>query len=106
MGMRGPSPGQIKVKHLTFKIFDAFCNFLFQLKYFVTSDCKLLLTEKVSDLFHNCYCVGLKNKPKFYMWNMCRGDRSNAEIEKLSEKSMTIFNDSNPSINSDVKTIV
>ena len=50
--------------------------------YFVTSDCKLLLTEKVADLFHNCYCMGLKNKPKFYMWNMCRGDRSNAEVEK------------------------
>ena len=50
--------------------------------YFVTSDCKWLLTEKVTDLFQNCFCSGLKNKPKFYMWNMCRGDRPNADIEQ------------------------
>ena len=66
--------------------------------YFVTNDCQLLYTEKIADLFHNCYCHGLRNKPKFYMFNICRGDLPNLEIERMNEDYHKMCNDTNDSV--------
>ena len=63
--------------------------------YILASDCKPLLTDTIVTLFHNDRCEGLKNKPKFYLFNMCRGTYPNIELDKLSEQlpSMTdLFN--------------
>ena len=66
--------------------------------YLVTNDCQLLYTEKIADLFHNCYCHGLRNKPKFYMFNICRGDLPNLEIERMNEDYHKMCNDTNDSV--------
>ena len=59
----------------------------------VTRDNKFLSCEKIVDLYHNCWCSGLKNKPKFYLFNCCRGEQPNAEIQKLSLSSPIVFDD-------------
>ena len=61
--------------------------------FLVTKDNKLLSCEKVSDLYHNCFCFGLKNRPKFYLFNCCRGGTPNVEIGTLSVNSPIVFDD-------------
>ena len=50
--------------------------------YLVTSDCKPLLIETVVALYHNEFCIGLKDRPKCFLFNMCRGANPNIQIEK------------------------
>ena len=59
--------------------------------FFVTRDNKLLSCDKVSDLYHNCNCFGLKDRPKFFLFNCCRGGTRNAEIVKMGVKSPNVF---------------
>jgi hypothetical protein len=47
--------------------------------YLVTSDCKILDLQYVTERFHNFQCVGLKDKPKCFIFNMCRGTTANME---------------------------
>ena len=61
--------------------------------FLVTKDNKYLSCEKVVDIFHNCFCYGLKNRPKFYFFNCCRGGQPNAELQKLSISSPIVFDD-------------
>ena len=50
--------------------------------FLVTRDCKFLMVDYVMDHFHNFRCPGFKNKPKIYLFNMCRGRVPNINIEK------------------------
>ena len=52
--------------------------------FLVASDCKPLLIETIIGLYHNEYCVGLNDCPKFYLFNMCRGTYRNVQIESES----------------------
>ena len=61
--------------------------------FLLTKDNKYLSCEKIVDIFHNCFCFGLKNRPKFYLFNCCRGVQLNAEIQKLSISSPIVFDD-------------
>ena len=47
--------------------------------YLITSDIKMLDLSHVTDKFHNFNCIGLKNKPKCFLYNMCRGADANTE---------------------------
>ena len=50
--------------------------------YLVTSDCKPLLIETIVALYHNEFCIGLKDRPKCFLFNMCRGAYPNVQIQK------------------------
>ena len=50
--------------------------------YLVASDGKPLLTETIVALFHNDARVGLQDRPKCYLFNMCRGTYPNIRIEQ------------------------
>ena len=50
--------------------------------YLITCDCKLLDLALVVEKFHNCNCIGLKNKPKCYLYNMCRGQSKNIDMKQ------------------------
>lgn len=50
--------------------------------YLVASDGKGLLTETIVALFHNDARVGLKDRPKCYLFNMCRGANANVQIQQ------------------------
>ena len=50
--------------------------------YLVTSDCKMLDLEWVTEQFHNFQCEGFKDRPKCFLYNMCRGQETNVEIHK------------------------
>ena len=64
------------------------------LDYLVTKDCKHLLTDKFVDILQNCYCVGLMNRPKVFLFNMCRGSTRNIEIQDSSEPFPAVRHDS------------
>ena len=59
----------------------------------VTKDCELLSTEYVKELFHNCNCRGFQNKPKAFLFNMCRGSCKNMNLSQKLETSKSICND-------------
>ena len=61
--------------------------------FLVTKDNKYLSCDKIVDLYHNCYCTGLKNRPKFYLFNCCRGDTPNVELQKLNVTSPIVFDE-------------
>ena len=50
--------------------------------YLVASDGKGLLTETIVALFHNDARLGLKDRPKCYLFNMCRGAYPNIQMKK------------------------
>ena len=50
--------------------------------YLVASDGKGLLTETIVALFHNDARVGLQDRPKCYLFNMCRGTYPNIRIQQ------------------------
>ena len=56
--------------------------------YLVTSDCKMLDLANVPEQFHNFQCEGFKNRPKCFLYNMCRGKEANIEIPKKLQTSM------------------
>ena len=55
--------------------------------YLVASDGKGLLTETIVALFHNDARIGLKDRPKCYLFNMCRGGSTNVQIQQDSAAS-------------------
>ena len=59
----------------------------------VTKDCELLSTEFIKEIFHNCNCPGFQNKPKAFLFNMCRGSGKNINLTKKLETSKSICND-------------
>ena len=61
-------------------------------EYLITSDSKMLDLAYVSEKFHNFNCVGFKNKPKSFIYNICRGETSNIEITKHLETSIEMDN--------------
>ena len=61
--------------------------------FLVTKDNQYVSCEKIVDIYHNCFCFGLKNRPKFFLFNCCRGDTPNVEIQKLSVNSPIVFDD-------------
>jgi len=52
----------------------------------LASDCKPVRTDTIISLFHNEFCVGLKNRPKGFLFNMCRGSFSNMDLEEMNNK--------------------
>ena len=60
--------------------------------YLITSNCKMLDLEYVSEKFHNCNCPGFKDKPKSFIYNICRGDTANIELTKHLETSIETDN--------------
>ena len=56
--------------------------------YLVTSDCKILDLQYVTERFHNSVCVGLKDKPKCFIFNMCRGSAANIESTENLQTSI------------------
>ena len=59
----------------------------------MTRDNELLSTTYVVDLFHNCNCKGFQDKPKAFLFNMCRGTLKNVNIDRLIATSSTICSD-------------
>lgn len=53
--------------------------------YLVASDGKGLLTETIVALFHNDARAGMKDRPKCYLFNMCRGTNPNVLIRQASK---------------------
>ncbi|XP_050738134.1 uncharacterized protein LOC127009273 isoform X2 [Eriocheir sinensis] len=42
-------------------------------RHFLTSDMQTIDTQWVLDFFKDSQCPSLKNKPKLFIWNLCRG---------------------------------
>ncbi|XP_050738131.1 caspase Dronc-like isoform X2 [Eriocheir sinensis] len=42
-------------------------------RHFLTSDMQTIDTQWVLDFFKDSQCPSLKNKPKIFIWNLCRG---------------------------------
>ena len=61
--------------------------------YLVASDGKGLLTETIVSLFHNDARIGLRDRPKCYLFNMCRGNNPNIRFEKYDAASLSLVND-------------
>ena len=59
----------------------------------VTKDCELLSTEFVKEIFHNYNCRGFQNKPKAFLFNMCRGNCKNMNLSQKLQTSKSICND-------------
>ena len=59
----------------------------------VTKDCELLSTEFVKEIFHNYNCRGFQNKPKAFLFNMCRGSGKNMNLSQKLQTSKSICND-------------
>ena len=59
----------------------------------VTKDCELLSTEFVKEIFHNYNCRGFQNKPKAFLFNICRGNCKNMNLSQKLQTSKSICND-------------
>ena len=58
--------------------------------YLVTSDCKPLHIETVVALYHNEFCIGLKDRPKCFLFNMCRGAYPNIQMQKDGATNLSL----------------
>ena len=55
--------------------------------FLITSDIKMLDLSKVTDTFHNFNCIGFKNKPKCFLYNICRGEDANTKRTEHNHSS-------------------
>ena len=55
--------------------------------FLITSDIKMLDLSEVTEQFHNVNCIGFKNKPKCFLYNMCRGEEANTDRTDQAQSS-------------------
>ena len=58
--------------------------------FLITTDIRLLDLSYVTDKFHNFSCLGFRNKPKCFLYNMCRGQDANRNRTEPIQSSCEI----------------